>query len=76
MKSNKLEIIGFIIMAIGAILMMTQKLNKIEALTKLFEFNEIILYAGLAIWAIGLIKRDNDKKKKKKKKKEATEKEN
>ena len=62
-KANKLELIGFIIMAIGAILMMTEKLNNVGALIKLFEFNEIILYAGLAIWAIGLIKRDNDKKK-------------
>ena len=69
-KQNKLEIIGFIILAIGGILFLVEKFLKVEFLNPIMEFKQIILYSGLAIWAFGLMQKENIKRKK------STEKEN
>lgn len=62
-KQNKLEIIGFIILAIGGILFLIDKFLKMEFLNPTIEFKEIILYSGLAIWALGLMQKENIKRK-------------
>jgi hypothetical protein len=69
-KQNKLETIGFIILVIGGILFLIDKFLKVEFLNTIMEFREIILYSGLAIWAFGLMQKENLKRKK------STEKEN
>lgn len=63
-KQNKLEIIGFIILAIGGILFLIDKFLEVEFLIPVMEFREIILYSGLAIWALGLMQKENLKRKK------------
>jgi hypothetical protein len=63
-KQNKLEIVGFIILAIGGILFLIHKFLKVEFLNPIMEFKEIILYSGLAIWALGLMQKENIKRQK------------
>jgi hypothetical protein len=63
-NQNKLETIGIIILVIGGILFLIDKFLKIEPLNSIMEFREIILYSGLAIWALGLMKKKNLKRKK------------
>lgn len=63
-NQNKLEIIGFIILAIGGILFLIDEYLNLEFLNPIMDFREIILYSGLAIWAFGLMKKENQKKKK------------
>jgi hypothetical protein len=63
-KQNKLETIGIIILAIGGILFVLDKFLKVVLLNPILEFKEIILYSGLAIWALGLMQKENLKRKK------------
>ncbi|MCH2224887.1 MAG: hypothetical protein MK066_08975 [Crocinitomicaceae bacterium] len=63
-KQNKLETIGVIVLAIGGILFLINKLSKIVFLTPIMEFKEIILFSGLAIWALGSMQKENKKGKK------------
>lgn len=63
-NQNKIEIIGFIILAIGGILFPIEKFLELEILNPIIEFKEIILYSGLGIWAIGLMQKENLKRKK------------
>lgn len=62
-NQNKLEIIGFIILAIGGVLFLIDNFLNLEFLDPILEFREIILYFGLAIWALGLMQKENLKRK-------------
>ena len=57
-NQNKLEIIGFIILAIGGVLFLIDNFLNLEFLDPILEFREIILYFGLAIWALGLMQNE------------------
>ncbi|WP_024771821.1 hypothetical protein [Aquimarina macrocephali] len=62
-NQNKLEIIGFIILVIGGVLFLIDNFLNLEFLDPILEVREIILYFGLAIWALGLMKKENLKRK-------------
>ena len=59
-KQNKLETIGIVVLAIGGILFLIDKFLKVEFLNPIMEFREIILFSGLAIWAFGLMQKENE----------------
>ena len=63
-KPNKSELIRFIFLVLGGILFLTDKSLKVEFLNPIMDFREIILYSGLAIWALGLVPKENLKRKK------------
>ncbi|WP_106793270.1 hypothetical protein [Aquimarina sp. Aq78] len=62
-NQNILEIIGFIVLAIGGVLFLIDNFLNLEFLDPILEFREIILYFGLAIWALGLMQKENLKRK-------------
>lgn len=64
-KMNKLEIIGFVIMAIGGLFWLSEKYYVIEELNSIYSWVRIVLYLGLAIWAFGLMRKEFEKKKQK-----------
>ncbi|WP_157483826.1 hypothetical protein [Maribacter hydrothermalis] len=53
-KNNKLEIIGFALMAIGGLFWLSEKFSVIEALNSVYSWANILLSLGLAIWVFGL----------------------
>ncbi|MDP2527612.1 hypothetical protein [Maribacter dokdonensis] len=64
-KNNKLEIIGFVLMVIGALFWLSKKYYAVEALNTIYSWIDIILPLGLAIRAIGYMKKEGLKKKQK-----------
>jgi cytosine/uracil/thiamine/allantoin permease len=64
-KNNKLEIIGFALMAIGGLFWLSEKFYVIEELNSIYSWARIVLYLGLAVWAFGLMKKEAEKKKQK-----------
>ena len=62
-NKNKLEIIGIILLTFGGILFLIEKFSELEFLNPIMEFREIILYLGLGIWALGLMRNENIKRK-------------
>jgi lipoprotein signal peptidase len=64
-KKNKLEIIGFALMAIGALGWLSNKFYRIEELHSIYGLFDVILPLGLAIWAFGYMKQEALKKKQK-----------
>ncbi|CAG2533460.1 hypothetical protein MAR621_03662 [Maribacter dokdonensis] len=64
-KNNKLEIIGFVLMVIGGLFWLSKKYYAVEALNTIYGWVDIILPLGLAIWAIGYMKKEGLKKKQK-----------
>ncbi len=64
-KKNKLEIIGFALMVIGVFFWLSKKYYVIESLNSIYGWLDIILPLGLAIWALGYMKKEGLKKKQK-----------
>ncbi|MGI9525997.1 MAG: hypothetical protein ACR2MS_02685 [Weeksellaceae bacterium] len=59
---NKLEIVGFVLMAIGVLFWLSEKYYIIAELNSVYSWAKIILYLGLAIWAFGLMRKEFEKK--------------
>ena len=66
MKLNsKMEIIGFVLMAIGGLFWFSKEYYVIEQLNSIYSWARILFFSGLAIWALGFAKREAEKKKEK-----------
>lgn len=50
---NKSEKIGFVLLVIGVLFFISEKILDIESLTSIRTYGQIILMAGAAIWVIG-----------------------
>ena len=61
-KNNKLEIIGFILLAIGVIWKVLGKFTENEIIAEYSSYFEILFFLGLAIWAFGLMKKQSKQK--------------
>jgi|AntRauTorckE5430_2_1112549.scaffolds.fasta_scaffold100078_1 hypothetical protein len=55
---NKLEIIGFALLLIGAIFWISEKMLVIESLTVIYEYTQIVFWVGLFIWALGHMQKE------------------
>ena len=64
-KTNKLEVIGVALMAIGGLFWLSEKYYILEELNSFYSWARIILYSGLAIWAFGLMQKEAEKRKQK-----------
>lgn len=62
-KHNKLEIIGFIILGIGAILWVSESSLKIDFLSPFYPFGQIMFWLGMLIWSFGYMHQQNIDKK-------------
>ena len=64
-KNNKMEIIGLVLMTIGGLFWLSEKYYIIEQLNSIYSWARIVLFLGLAIWAFGLMKKEDEKRKQK-----------
>jgi cytosine/uracil/thiamine/allantoin permease len=64
-KNNKMEIIGLVLMTIGGLFWLSEKYYIIEQLNSIYSWARIVLFLGLAIWALGLMKKEDEKRKQK-----------
>ena len=61
-KTKKIEIIGFILLAIGVIWKVLGKFTENEIIAEYSSYFEILFFLGLAIWAFGLMKKQSKQK--------------
>ena len=64
-KNNKMEIIGLVLMTIGGLFWLSEKYYIIEQLNSIYSWARIVLFLGLAIWALGRMKKEDEKRKQK-----------
>lgn len=64
-KNNKMEIIGLVLMTLGGLFWLSEKYYIIEQLNSIYSWARIVLFLGLAIWALGLMKKEDEKRKQK-----------
>ena len=64
-KNNKMEFIGLVLMTIGGLFWLSEKYYIIEQLNSIYSWARIVLFLGLAIWALGLMKKEDEKRKQK-----------
>lgn len=64
-KNNKMEIIGLVLMTLGGLFWLSEKYYIIEQLNSIYSWARIVLFLGLAIWAFGLMKKEDEKRKQK-----------
>lgn len=57
-KKNKAEIIGFILLLIGAFFWFSEGSFPIEALAPIYPFGQFMLWTGLLIWALGYMQKE------------------
>ena len=59
---NKLEIIGFALLLIGAIFWISEKMFVIESVVVMYEYAQIVFWLGLSIWALGYMQKEATEK--------------
>jgi cytosine/uracil/thiamine/allantoin permease len=64
-KNNKMEFIGLVLMTLGGLFWLSEKYYIIEQLNSIYSWARIVLFLGLAIWALGLMKKEDEKRKQK-----------
>ncbi len=62
-KYNKLEIIGFVLLVIGAIWKVLEKVVDNELILKFSSYAQIIFFLGLFLWALGHMQKEKINKK-------------
>ena len=60
-KYNKLEIIGFVLLVIGALSWFSENYFVVESLESIYSYGRIIFWLGLAVWAIGYMPKEKAK---------------
>lgn len=62
-KYNKLEIIGFVLLVIGAIWKVLEKVIDNELILKFSSYAQMIFFLGLFLWTLGHMQKEKIKKK-------------
>lgn len=57
-KYNKAEIIGFILLVLGAFFWFSEERFPIEVLSPIYPIGQFVLWIGLLIWALGYMKKE------------------
>ncbi len=57
-KYNKLEIIGFALLVIGALFWLSENYFIVESLASIYSYGRILFWLGLAVWAIGYMPKE------------------
>jgi vacuolar-type H+-ATPase subunit I/STV1 len=65
-KYNKLEIIGFVLLIIGALFWLSENYFVVESLESIYSYGRILFWLGLAVWAIGYMPKEKAKRDKEK----------
>lgn len=58
-KYNKLELIGFSMLFVGAIFWVSEQYFLIESLETIYRIAQIVFWFGLLLWALGNMRRVN-----------------
>jgi len=61
-KNNKLEIIGFTLFITGVLSFVSEKYFMIESLSTIYNYGNILLSLGVAIWALGYWRKEKTAK--------------
>lgn len=58
-KYNKLELIGFSMLFVGAVFWVSEQYFLIESLATIYRIAQIVFWFGLLFWALGNMRRQN-----------------